>query len=249
VRDSTGSSFQHWGVALGVKSPYHAALNLDGNRWYDIYTTVIELFLRENERFLSEAGIGNLLNRKFLKKIIMTVNYNAGRKRCLEVLHSTLREEGLFDEGLTPLYVDFINSFHTYLVKDLFYELYSSDKNAFLRQHSSLLVLRDSRINLSYYYTKDVKEVVKVKQDRWVYTAKALQTEVWDWRTKTALNANIIQAKDAELAREIVSRCDCWPVHDSFAVGLFDVGSLMDATNDYFSRSLGSETYSVFVLI
>lgn len=48
IRDSTGSSFQHWGVLLDIKEEFLTKLNLNGNLWYDIYTLIINMFNKSN---------------------------------------------------------------------------------------------------------------------------------------------------------------------------------------------------------
>lgn len=97
----------------------------------------------------------------------MTVNYNAGPEKCLEVLFLTLKEMGVFDDSLQIVYADFIEEFHSYLTGNLFLKLYLRDKREFLAEHSSLLELSDARVNLSYYRLKDGEhDVIKISGKR-----------------------------------------------------------------------------------
>jgi hypothetical protein len=73
--------------------------------------------------------------------------------------------------------------------------------------------------------------------------------DICKYKTAIALNANVIQAYDAELARVLVLKCDVWPVHDSFAVGLYELHHMQEAACNYFSSKLGQECDSMFILI
>jgi hypothetical protein len=249
IRDSTASSFQHWGTALGFKSDYLKLLNIDGDRWHDVYSIIIDLFLGGGARFRHNQRLTAVLNRKNLKKIIMTVNYNAGVKSCLEVFLATLKSEEVYDQTLDQEYKAFMLEFHAFLTKDLFNELYESQKDEFLGKHEHYLSLGDASINLKYYETRDAKEVVKIKDQRWIFSVRQIQTDISDFKTKRARNANIIQAYDGRLARHLVLTCSVFPVHDSFGTSLFDVHTLMDETNSYFRRYGPGCTYSMFILV
>jgi hypothetical protein len=68
-------------------------------------------------------------------------------------------------------------------------------------------------------------------------------------QTKTALNANIIQASDAELCRYLVNKLCISTVHDSFAIDLFNVHKLMDETNLFFQIKNQTNLYGIFIII
>ncbi len=166
IRDSTASSFQHWGRALGVKPGFHAMLNLKGHVWYDTYTSIIQMFLNKHPEYAADPRIRHLLNRKHLKSSIMIVNYNAGRLRCISSFLGSLKDDGLYDEANKSAYTEVISKFHQYLSDELFAEVYQRSKAEFLAAHFESLKLDDAEIRLAYQETTDVKEVVKVGGDR-----------------------------------------------------------------------------------
>jgi hypothetical protein len=63
------------------------------------------------------------------------------------------------------------------------------------------------------------------------------------------LNANIIQASDAELARYLITNLDIQSVHDSFAINLYNLHNIIDLTNLFFNTKSNSTNYSIFILI
>ena len=203
----------------------------------------------KNPKYKGDEALSGLLNRKYTKRITMTVNYNAGKDKCLQVFKEELLDNNVFVEGNIGSYDSFISAFHKFLDDDLFKEVYIGDKHSFLRDHSGLLVLEDARINLNYFTRLEDKEVIKIKDDRWVYSVRTIEPEISKWKTRIALNANIIQAYDAELARHLVNVCDVWPVHDSFAVSIFELDALMDETCAYFSKKLNRDCYSIFIFL
>jgi hypothetical protein len=89
-----------------------------------------------------------------------------------------------------------------------------------------------------------------VSNIRWLYTTFEITSIFSPWRTNIAINANMVHAGDAELARWLIVRINLWPVHDSFCVSIFDTHKLMDTTNEYFKKKYGNcEQYSTFILI
>jgi hypothetical protein len=84
---------------------------------------------------------------------------------------------------------------------------------------------------------------------RWIFTKYILISDFCNWKTKIAINANIIQASDAELARNTIANVSTLTVHDSFGVNLNELHKLMDNTNKYFNNKNNNKTYSIFILI
>lgn len=249
IRDSTASSFQHWATELKVKSGFMKYLNLDGTVWYDTYTFIIQRFLASDSGSKIDERALMAFNRKNMKKIIMTANYNAGADRCFNVLKSSLKAESGYAGYDTELFRGPLYAFHSYLSGELFSDLYELGKSDYLTKNHKNLRLDDAILNLDYFTAKEKREVFKIGDKRWVLSRSELLTDLQDWRSNVALNANIIQALDARLARFLVNELNVWPVHDSFGIGLFEVHRLVDKTNLYFSSKLGSESWSPFVLI
>ena len=78
---------------------------------------------------------------------------------------------------------------------------------------------------------------------------KQLINDISRHKTDKAFPANIIQGSDANLARFLIKNINCFSVHDSFAVSIFQLHDLMDLTNYYFSKKLNKTTYSLYILI
>jgi hypothetical protein len=249
IRDSTASAFQHWGRSLRINELYLDKLNLRGSRWYDTYTFIIELFLKKHPHFFNFKELKGLLTRKLLKQVIMVSNYNAGKVKCLEGFSDLLKESGLFKEEHSGIYREFIYEFHDFLKTELFSILYLDDITNFLEKHSNTFELEDSRLHMNYYDSIEHQEVIKIGKDRWVFNIKKIQTDININKTKIALNANIVQAQDAELARHVINKCNVWAVHDSFAIGMFNIHHVMDTINLFFNQKLGLDNYCLFIII
>ena len=249
IRDSTGSSFQHWGVLLDIKEEFLTKLNLNGNLWYDIYTLIINMFNKSNNYLYNDMK--DFFNRKYLKKIIMTANYNAGERLSLENFINALKEDDIPIDD-TFKYERFVNDFLSFLNNDLFKILYKQDKLNTLKKikdDNYKFQTDDGIISLIYFKHTDAKEVVKIAGTRWIFTRKKLFNKVSDWESDMGLPANIIQASDANLARFLVKNTNCLSVHDSFAINAFEIHKLMDLTNFYFNQRLNQNNYSKFILI
>ena len=247
IRDSTASSLQHWGIMLGIHDEYLNVLNLHGDRWYDIYTVIIDMFINSHKEYLLDKNINCILNRNILKTIIMVVNYNAGKRECLRYLIEKLKTSKLYVSDFK--YEQFCNDFHNFISKNLFNTIYVNSKDLFLQAHTNSIKLGDANINLAYLKTIDTKEVIKIKDMRWIFSIKKLENEICLHKTLIAQNANIIQASDAELARYLVNNLDIFAVHDSFAINLYELHKLMDLTNKFFNLKLINNQYSLFIII
>lgn len=246
IRDSTASFLQHWSIKLQVKPEYLNKLNLNGDIWYDTYTFIIDIFLNENPEF--KEKLKNILKRNILKNFIMITNYNAGLYKCYINLKDILNDAKIpFNETELNL---FSQKFFKFLKDNIFNILFINSKDEFLKK-TGVLVLTDdkSSINLTYLNYKEFKDDIKFYKYRWVILRKILIDTPCDWKTQIALNANIIQASDAELARYLINNLNIQSVHDSFAINLFELHQLIDLTNKFFNKKLNNNNYSIFILI
>jgi hypothetical protein len=164
------------------------------------------LFLEANPRFKDSTSLKNILNRGFLKKIIMIVNYNAGRRKCLQDLRELLAEKKILTKLDPKELADFIKSFHAFLEKEIFALLYVRDKASFLSALNGLLSFSDAIAGLIYHELLDDQEVIKIDGYRWIFNTRKLSTNISTKKTLKALNANVIQARDAFLARRLIRR-------------------------------------------
>ena len=248
IRDSTASFLQHWSIKLTARDEYLNKLNLNGDIWYDTYTFIIDTFLKENPEYVENINFKEILKRKILKNFIMITNYNAGLFKC----HMNLKE--MLIESKIPFDDDKLNSFskkfHLFLKDSLFDILFVNSRDNFIKKTGSLICTDDgSNINLTYLNYKENKDDIKIYEYRWVITRRSLIDIPCEWKTQIALNANIIQASDAELARFLINRLNIQSVHDSFAINLFELHKIIDLTNLFFNEKLKSNNYSIFILI
>lgn len=248
MRDSTASFLQHWCTLLSVKQEYVDKLNLSGDIWYDTYTFIIETFLNKNTKYLNNDIIKPILKRNILKNFIMITNYNATIRTCRNNLNEKLNEQNLnIDSDELKI---FSEEFFSFLKDDIFNIIFLHKKNEVLKNIGTLYETDDkSQINLTYLNYKEVKEDIKIYKLRWVILKRVLIDTVCFRKTRTALNANIVQANDAELARNLICELNIQSVHDSFAINLYEVHKLVDTTNLFFNKKLNNNYYSIFILI
>lgn len=248
IRDSTASFLQHWTLKLGLNLIYLDKLNLSGYLWYDTYTFIITSFLSYYPIYKEISEFKSILNRKILKNMIMITNYNAGENRCFINLSLILEEEGIkIPKNELKL---FTKDFWKFLRYQLFDQIFLNSKQKFLQNLGLSIHCDDnSSINLTYLQNEIIKEDIKFKEQRWVINKILLTNEIDTRQTKTALNANIIQASDAELCRYLITKLDISTVHDSFAINLFNVYQLMDETNLFFKNKTNLDIYAIFIII
>lgn len=248
IRDSTASFLQHWTLKLNINNLYLDKLNLSGYLWYDTYSFIIDTFLIHHSQYILDLEFKPILNRKILKNMIMITNYNAGEDKCFTNLLLIVEEENIF---ITRNKLkSFSKDFWKFLRYQLFEILFLNSKKNYLQNLGSIIYCDDnSYINLTYLKNETLKEDIKFKEQRWLINKIILTNEVDNRQTKTALNANIIQASDAELCRYLITKLNISTVHDSFAIDLFNVHKLMDETNNFFNKKLNSDNYAIFIII
>ena len=249
-RDSTASSMQHWATILVPKDGVLEKLNLSGDPFYDLYTIAINLFLNKKKKYIINEKIYPFLKRKYLKKVIMTTNYNSTIWACHKYFKESLKDELYLNENLGLW--NLIENIHKFLNHDLFSEIFELDKDRFLKEigekNQYCFKNNDTDIDLKYYKSKIEKEVIKFDHKRWKFDLHVLTGEIDYKKSGKALPANIIQSLDAALAGYLVKNLKCWSVHDNFGTSLYEVHLLMDLTNDFFNEKLKKESYSLFIL-
>lgn len=248
IRDSTASFLQHWTIKLKLNNLYLDKLNLSGYIWYDTYSFIINTFLIHHPQYVSDLEFKHILNRKILKNMIMITNYNAGEDKCFTNLLLIIKEENINIEQ--NKLKSFSKIFWNFLRHQLFTILFLDSKKNYLQNLGSIIYCDDnSYINLTYLKNEVLKEDIKFKNQRWLINKTILTNEVDNRQTKTALNANIIQASDAELCRYLILKLNISTVHDSFAIDLFNTHKLMDETNNFFNKKLNLNNYAIFIII
>jgi hypothetical protein len=216
--------------------------------WYDPYTYIIELFIEKNPEWLEVAEVSFILNRGYLKTIIMVVNYNAGIWECMSILKKKLTENG-YNTHKSYNYSPFVSKLHAFLNDDLFTILYKKNKDQHLETVQSYDVLRDANINYLYHKMSPDRREVKIESHRWIFIFLAPTKDVDFKKSIKALSANHIQAADAEFLRYLIARHNLLCVHDSFNFNLRDTGFIMDSCNNYYKFKLKKNTYAMFIIL
>ena len=242
IKDSTASTFQHWGVELGYRDEYKERLNFDGLVWYDTYKVILNNF--------KEYGDYEWFIRKYWKKFIMKIGYNAGFENCIsevieeieEDINLTLNERDKIKEIGRVLY--------KYVKEKMFKEWYLRSMSEVLKNNN--FTTDDCNINLLYFEKRTVyrKKDYKHVNLRWIVSAQDLKYTSDLKSTNTSKNANIIQCKDGHLARYIINKvCNVFTIHDSFGVNIYDLDLLMDEGNKYFNSYTDKNYYSIFIFL
>lgn len=232
---------------MGVRDDARKCLNLEGSLWFDTYTEIIRMFRLYCPKYNDNAEACTFLNRDCLKSVIMIINYNAKIPECVHTLVSYLYRESMFISGFK--YGEFMRDFYDFVAVRLFDILYCTSINTYKKKHTLQRPLQDAIIDLRYFETDVKKTEVRIDEHRWVLS-ETVTTDVIDAEgTEVSLNANDVQALDAEHMRFIRINVDAWCVHDSFGVSIVDIGLLMDTSNKYFNLKQGTKNYSIFILI
>lgn len=263
-RDATGSTYQLWPIVnplLDLKMLF--ILNLEGNLWCDIYTYIINSYLSDNKKILDTFTIktANVLNRKHLKRTIMTVNYNVSRWRSYNYFKaSAIDFEKLNSDEFDELFL-LHNSFFNYVDTTMFTKLYTHDKYTwslnFMQKEGGVLSRGGENKNLTYLALKgrQKESVIKYGDVKWKFSTNELSDDTDLKSTLRSLPANTIQSLDAELMSFIIlNNRNIAPIHDSIITSALDLGSNMDSINLYFYIELKKTSnvekkYSLFIFL
>lgn len=257
-KDASASAFQHWGIILGLRPGYSHILNFSGDAWVDPYSFFIKAFIRE---YGTRPNIEFIFKRQYLKKLIMTVGYNAREDTCRSYLYKELLKDSeyigidLIKAGREDINKT-VSELYSFIKKDLFTLLYERDRVEALNSIKvDELVLEDATINLAYkkVSSKPLRKKYTYKYKSWYLNHPSLLNEADRRKQNISLEPNIIHAYDAQFARYIGDKVNCYSVHDSFSVSIYDLHDLMDTSNTYFRRKsslgLGDDAYGTFILL
>lgn len=253
-RDSTASSFQHWGILLGIKSNQFENLNLGGTHWVDPYTTIITMFKTNHQ---ISPYILSHTSRSKLKTIIMTMGYNATlwgsfTKFWEQIAEDTLKQ--FPDELLNKKReaYQFIKDFYKFLQIDLFSILFKKSRDDY-KNSLDLKAIEINNTKFNFLYNKEKKEkrreIFKQNGIRVSISKTTLLTDI-DWNsTMRALDPNIIHALDAALVRYILQYQNIYTIHDCFGVDISGLHILYQNINNYFSNRVDKTSFSLFILL
>lgn len=254
-KDSTASAFQHWSLNLGSKPSEDYVLNMKGFLWSDLYTYSINTFLRSSPKY---KVIFKFINRKLLKRSIMTVGYNVTFYSFLAYYLSEL-DNYLISNNLSLseeeaiLVKEFAKRFFDYLYSEFFLVLYNKDRKSFIDSLDPLNIGVGGN-SFNFAYTK----VIGVKADvygrgsyRIVIKRNVFSLEEIDHKaTRRGLDPNLIQAYDACLARYLISQdLDLVSIHDEFGVSDYELPYLINHVNAYFNSEKKVSNFAIFILL
>lgn len=231
-KDATASGLQNYGILLGYKEDALAYLNMDGDRWCDTYQYIIDTFVQDP----------TLKNRKYWKKTIMTVVYNATWHTCFVDFLNMLREEGTDYRTLSEdrkkaiknTHKNFYDSVkHPDFLK-LFYKNQTGTMQTFSYNKWEIEHEKEYKINHRGHRDKYIERDYKVVRD--------------ESKTKIAQQANNLHYIDATLVREMLRSVNLITIHDCFGVRLCDLHILMDNINAYYSNHTKKNTYALFII-
>lgn len=236
MKDSTGSSFQHWAILLQPKNSMTLdILNITNERWYDIYTIIINKFhefLKKNNFNFDNNLLRQILKRHIVKPCIMTANYNVTHWRSQQYLIENIIAEYptlIHNPEIKKQILQIHDIFYEFLTNDVFLLLFNISKLDYLEN-----LKKTNQIKFIYKTKKIIKKQIEIDGHR-CDLAYSYYDPTIDWKkTMRSLPANIVQSLDAELAEYLIQHMECIPIHDAFVVSIYDLGLLVDETNKFF---------------
>lgn len=261
-KDATASVYQHLvKILLPLNDKSLAEVNLDSNdTWYDTYEILIERWKKEKKDKIKSIKFDELekyFNRKNLKKILMTQNYGCGWRKCYNYFFEQFEN---LDENNKKKMGKLLHSFYNFIVYEK--TLFKNDKNIIEeymigRNYKELKMLDNSSIDLRYFNQKIKRIDNQIKNKRYTIILHS-KTNIMDIdKTNRSLLANFVHTQDAALARDVVTKITCMPVHDCFIIGCLEVSNLIDIVNKCMNITycgdwdfrLNKEIYSIFILL
>ena len=281
-KDATASGYQNFGLILG----YNKSLkffNLEGDSWYDTYWFIIDQVLLKmfasglitDEDFLK---ISLFVNRKTLKKPIMTAAYNVSEySSWLYFKGSVLEEFGDLNTGIFKVLRDFHLKFYKILNEELFMELFSKkeitnkdyifsfDGRSFDARYYKVMGSHQERIYFkkksdkyqhNEYLASTRPDLSKNSRDIIIPVPSGLSGGYEEYykvikvvKTERALKANVMHFLDSNLVYYILRRpYSAYTVHDMFVVNIKNTHLLMDDINNYYSGFIPNKTYSPVIV-
>lgn len=260
-RDSTASSIQHWAILLKPRPNFDLSLiNLSGCRWYDTYTVIIDFYFKTEggKAYHNDLSLSTFISRKYLKSVIMTINYNSTFWRCKQYYFDSITKDypdisPVVEEKLESFLIDFYEFVQSKVFLDYFV------KNRWEFCDTLGFKVENDYGNVLFHYLKLSKDshesIIKIGGIRWKFTEN-LATNVIDVvKSERAFPANLIHFYDSNLPKYLVeNKLKFYSIHDSFGVSIGDLGILMDLTNEFFIKGLDLKTIedgeeSIFILL
>ena len=248
-KDATASGLQNMGTVLGYKTKNSLILcNLSGNTWTDTYTFILDQFLNDFGKSHKIEDFKHLIDRRYLKKSIMTKFYNVSARSSAIYYKNALRKAGYpednsgDDEKASIIHKHFYEFLKTLLKRVIF----KNDES----ELPKLFNERGYKLNLNYYNTQ-------IRYERFTYGGVTDKYSVYrctddidNKKTSTALNANITHHLDAELAAYVINNVpQCYTIHDQFITPLIGLHEVMDLINKFYEKRVELKEYSTSIVL
>lgn len=134
--------------------------------WYDTYTIIIQLFkdTHRDRAYMHDAQIQQLLQRRILKKSIMTSNYNVQFLTSKDYIRNEIKNL-VFNN--VQNFDEFVADFYTFLRTDMFTYLFKKSKTQYLDASDFVIDFEAGSINLRYQTVNSTqKEDIKYAGER-----------------------------------------------------------------------------------
>jgi len=234
IKDATASGLQNFGILCGYKLNKLKYMNLDGDYWYDTYQYFINLYVDDY----------NYKNRKYWKKTLMTIKYNATWFSCFEYFKDALLEDNInywhLNNNEQQYLMNLHRTFYNNVKKHITNELY---------EYSEMNI--DNLINFEYtkktlISSKEYKINYKTHRDKYTYNEYAISYD--DKSSKISLEANNMHYLDALLVKNILIKYNVITIHDCFCIQIYDLHNVIDSINEYYSNYIGNNKYSIHII-
>ena len=233
-KDATASGLQNYGVLLGYQESKLKYLNIDNEDWCDTYQYVINKFLINSE--------SKFKKRKYWKNTIMTIPYNARWISCFIKFLEAIKEDGIEYKILSKNEKEKIRNMHRDFYKKIkkeikkeFYKNEKADFTIFIYNEWKTGSKKDYKINYNKGRDKYTNVIYNITRD--------------EEATITALEANNMHYLDAKLVKHVLKFFDIISIHDCFGIRLCELHLVMDKINEYYSKIIEKETYSIHIII
>ena len=236
-KDATASVYQHLIKTCGYKNTKTLEwCNLKSkDTWYDTYSHIIDNFLKEKITEEKNDILREVINRKNLKKVIMTENYSAGFQTCKNYFLEKINLEK-YNEDQKKLIKETFEIFYEYISNNkLMFENDISDILKFFKENEYIVYLNNETkdvIVLKYYKGIKQQKEILINNKRYSYQEFSINKIEDKIKTKSSLKANYIHTMDASLVRWFLSYNKAIAVHDCFFIDYINITYLVSCINE-----------------
>ncbi len=235
-KDATASGLQNYGILLGYKIEKLQYLNINSENddYCDTYKYLITRFLLNVKDIYKK--------RKYWKSTIMTIPYNAVWFTCFNKFIKKIIEDNIDYNSMTEDEKEIIRKMHKKFYNDIKHnikeEFYENKKGQLIEfKYNKWLPVSITEYKINY----------KNARDKYTNTLYMLNYD--EDTTNKASEANNMHRLDALLVKEILKKFEILTIHDDFGIRLCELHLVIDEINEYYSKIIGIETYSIHIII